>query len=881
MGIRGMWLKIRALLAPSRTERELNDEVRFHLEMETEANIRRGMSAEDARREAHRRFGGVDRFTEQTREARGTRWIEDLTRDARQGFRSLRHSPGFAGAALLTIALGVGATTAIFSVVQGVLLRPLPFPEPDRLVSVWLNNTREGIEEDVTSYPNFRDWREQSRAFDHVVGVATGVQSLTGEGEPEEVPSAIVTEGFFEMLGVQPAIGRGFRPEELEAESGGQVVVLSYELWTRRMGADPGVIGRTILLGGAAFEVVGVMPPERRYPPEAELWVPLTFEGRAELREARGVLWLPVVGRLAPGVSLPEAQSEMSALAAGLAEAFPNENEGTGIKLEPLQETLVGDMRIPLLILVGAVALVLLIGAANVANLLLARGAARGREMALRLALGAGRGRLARQVLTESSLLGLIGGALGAGLAVACVSLLVRLAPPELPRIDGVTVDVPALVFALLVALATSVLFGVAPALQVGRRQAADDLRAGGKSGSDRGLSRLRAVFVATQFALALVLLVGSGLLVRSFLNLQAVDPGFEPSGVLSFRIGLPASRYEDYDAVRAFHDGLLPELASIPGVEGAATVSNVFLSRLPNMGGVTIESRPELDPANNPVAYDAASAGFVDVLGMRLVAGRDFGPTDERRSPPVAIVNELFVRTFLPNRDPLGERFLFGTPSGDDPPWITIVGVVEDAQRWGMGEPLRPYVFRPMPQFLDRRVDVLLRSTGDPVEYAAAAREIVGGHDPDLPVTNLRTLDQAISDSLARQRFLMLLLGGFAAAATVLAAVGIYGVMAYLVGRRTREIGIRVAMGASRGTVVGGVLSDAMVQVTGGLVAGLLGAWVLTRFLRSQLFGLEPSDPLTFLGVTVLLVAVAMMASWVPARRAAGVDPTVAFREE
>ncbi|HUF75717.1 MAG TPA: ABC transporter permease, partial [Longimicrobiales bacterium] len=857
MGIRGVWLKIRALVARDRAERELNDEVRFHLEMEMEANIRSGMSAHDARREAYVRFGGVDRFTEQTREVRGTGWIDDLVRDMRQGFRSLRHSPAFAGAAVLTIALGVGATTAVFSVVQGVLLRPLPFPEPDRLVSVWLNNPRQGIEEDITSYPNFRDWREQSRTLDHVVGVATTLRSLTGEGEPEEVPAAIVTGGFFEMLGVQPALGRGFRPEEVETESGGQVVVLSHELWTRRFGADPGVIGRTILLSGAAHEVVGVTPPGLRYPQEAELWVPLTFEGRADLRDARGVLWLPVLGRLAPGTSLPEAQSEMSALAARLAEAFPGENEGTGIKLELLHETLVGDARIPLLILVGAVGLVLLIGAANVANLLLARGAARGREMALRLALGAGRARLARQVLTESTLLGLIGGALGTLLALAGVGLFVRLAPADLPRIDGVTVDLPVLAFALLVALATSVLFGVAPALQAGRSQAADNLRAGGRSGSDGGLSRLRAVFVATQFALALVLLVGSGLLVRSFVNLQAVDPGFEPEGVLSFRIGLPGSRYEDYDAVRAFYDGLLPDLASIPGVEGAAAVSNVFLSRLPDMAGVTIESRPELETAENPVAYDGATSAFIDVLGMRLVAGRGFELTDERGSPPVAIVNELFVRTFLPNQDPVGERFLFGNPTGDDPPWITIVGVVEDAQRWGLGQPLRPYAFRPMPQFLDRAVDVLVRTTGRPAAYAAAAREVVARHDPDLPVTNLRTLDRAIADSLAQQRFLVLLLAVFAASATVLAAVGIYGVMAYLVGRRTREIGIRVAMGASRGTVVGGVLRDALVQVMGGLAAGLLGAWVLTRFMRSQLFGLEPSDPATFVGVSVLLVVV------------------------
>jgi putative ABC transport system permease protein len=470
---------------------------------------------------------------------------------------------------------------------------------------------------------------------------------------------------------------------------------------------------------------------------------------------------------------------------------------------------------------------------------------------------------------------------MGTLLAVAGVGLLLRLSPPELPRLEGVAVDLPVLAFALVVALGTSLVFGIVPALRAGRGDEATELRAGGRGASDGGIGRLRAAFVGAQFALALVLLVGSGLLVRSFLNLQAVDPGFEPRGVLSFRVATTAARYPDYDAVRAFYDALLPTLEALPEVEAAAAVSNVFLERLAEMAGVSVEGRPELDGRENPVAYDGATADFLDVLGMRLVAGRPFGSQDERTSPRVAIVSETFVRTFLSDRDPLGARFLFGTPSGDDPPWITVVGVVADAQRWGLGQPLRPYVFLPMPQFLDRRADVLVRTSGDPAALADAVRGALRRVDPSMPVTNLRTLEQALQGSVARQRFLMALLAVFAASATVLAGVGIYGVMAYLVGRRTREIGIRVAMGAPRRSVVRSVLGEALGQAGVGVAAGVLGALALTRLLRSQLFGLEPTDPATFLAVSLLLVGVALLASWIPARRAAGVEPTVALREE
>jgi putative ABC transport system permease protein len=768
--------------------------------------------------------------------------------------------------------------------VRGILLRPLPYAEPDRLVNVWLNNPPQGIDEDITSYPDFAAWREQGTALSHVVAVRNSRVTLTGDGAaPEEVRGASVSRGFFEMLGVPLALGRGFRDDEVEGDDPSDLVVLSHELWTSRFGSDPTLIGRTIVLNDIPHEVVGVASPGAVYPPAAQLWTPFTFaRGAQNMREMRGALWIPVVGRIADGVDLAQAQTQMSSVAARLAEQFPDANEGTGIKLERMRDAMVGDVRTPLLILLGAVVLVVLIAAANVANLMLARGTVRGREMAVRLALGAGKGRLARQVLAESAGLGVLGGALGTLVALAGVRVLLRLAPTDLPRLSDVAVDPPVLGFALLIALATSLVFGLVPALQAGTHGVSDDLRAGGRGATDRGLSRLRGVFVAGQFALALVLLAGSGLLVRSFQNLQGVDPGMDPQGVLSFRVQLPGARYQDYDAVRAFYDELIPALEAVPGVEHAAAVSGVFKIQLANSAGINLEDGPpDRDARENPVVYDGATPEILETLGMRLVSGRTISPTDERESTRVAVVSESFVRTFFPDRDPLGKRFTFGDGGGDEQNWITIVGVVADAQRWGVGEPLRPYVFQPITQLMDPRSEIVVRTAGDPAGLAESVRSVVGRVDPNLPITNMRTLEEALATTLAQRRFLTFLLAVFAGTATVLAGVGIYGEMAYLVGRRTREIGIRVAMGAPRTSVVRSVLRAALLQAVAGVTLGLVGAFGMTRFLRSQLFGLEATDPVTFAAVSLLLVMVALLATFVPARRAAGVQPSVALRED
>ena len=882
MGIRGMWLKLKALLAPVRAERELDEELRFHLEMETSENLRLGMGAREARRRAYRDFGGVDRFREETREARGTRWLEDLVRDTGFGLRLLARAPGFTAAALLTLALGVGATTATFTIVRGVLLRPLPFPAADELVTVWLTNPAQGIDEDINSWPNFVDWREQSSSVEHMVAVSNTRPTLTGEGEPEELLGARVSRGFFEMLGAPLFLGRGFRPDEVEGEEG-LLVVLSHELWVRRFGGDAAVVGRSILLNGEPHEVVGVTAPGMRYPRDAELWVPLSFRGGlAGLREARGSLWLPVVGRLADGVSLTEAQAEMNAVARRLEEAYPDANEGMGIALEPLRETLVGDVRTPLLVLLGAVGFVLLVGCANVGNLVLARGTARGREMAVRLSLGGGRGRLLRQVVTESALLGLIGGALGTGLAAALVAWVRTRPPAGVPRMDEVSLDPPVLAFALLLSLGTGVLFGLIPALQVAKTEPLEQLREGGR-GSDGGLTRLRPLFVAGQFALAMVLLVGAGLLVRSFLNLQRVDAGFEPEGVLVAQLRLPAARYPDGESLRAFTGELLAGLEALPGVEEAGVVNTFLLSQLANSSSVAIESRPVLPDGllRWPVTYDGASEGLLGATGMELVAGRGFLASDGPDDPPVVLVNQAFVRLYLPSTDPLGERITFGNPEGEDPGWMTIVGVLRDARRSGLDQEVRPSALMPYTQYMRTGLDVVIRASGDPVGLAPALRQSVRSIDPDLPVSQVRTMEQAVDEGLAVRRFLTALLAGFAVVGTLLAAIGIYGVMAFLVGRRTREIGIRVALGAGRGTILGSVVREALLQAGVGLAIGLGAALLLGRVVQSQLFGLGAADPLTLGGVGVLLLAVAAVAAALPARRATRVAPSVALRVE
>jgi putative ABC transport system permease protein len=801
--------------------------------------------------------------------------------DLKYALRTLGRSPGFTAVAVLTMALGIGATAAIFSAVNGVLLRPLPYPDADRITVLWLNNEQEGIERDVTSYPMFEDWSESS-SYAAVAGHSPTTGTFTGDGDADLHLGAWVTGDFFRVLGVAPALGRALdRTNTVSGEN--QVVVLSHGLWTRRYGADPLVVGRTVTINGSPLEVVGVMPRGFSYPDGVEYWAPLApaSEAWATITESRNTLWLSVLGRLHEGVPVERAAAELDGIMARLVDEGLTA-PGNGVLVEPLRETVVGSVRPALLVLLGAVGFVLLIACVNVANLLLARGARRGRELSVRAALGASGRRLARQALVESLVLGAIGGAAGLGLGLLGTSALVALSPQDLPRLDGVRVDGLVVGFAALVALATGLLFGLAPAWQASKSGITASLRDSNR-GSGRGMSRVRPALVMVEVALAVVLLVGAGLLLRSFATLQTVDPGFQTERMLSFRVIVGSAAYPEPEQVRNFQQELLERVGALPGVEAVTAANTLFLSRLPNMGAVAIEGRPpagELDPIT-AVTNDFVASGFFRTMGMPIVQGRSFEPGDVAGGVQVVVVNETFVRRLMPGEDPLGRRFTRGNPENPDAVWQTIVGVVADSRRAGLAEPIRPEAYRPITQVAPRSIEVLVRTAGPPLDVAPQARALLRELDPNMPMAQLRTVEAAMAEAVATRRFVMMLLAGFAALAVALAAIGIYGVLAFLVGERTRELGIRLALGADRRTVIGMVLRQSLRYVLPGLALGALGALALTRLLQAQLFGVEPTDPVTFGAVLALLLAVALLASWLPARRAASVQPVEALRQE
>jgi putative ABC transport system permease protein len=804
--------------------------------------------------------------------------MNTIWQDLRYGARMLLKSPGFTLVAVITLALGIGANAAIFSVINSVLLRPLAYPQPERLVWIWGTNPSADIKQEGASLPDFADWKAQGRSFASMGGFTNFSPILTEAGEPERLPGALVTDGFFTTLGVSPQLGRAFTPDE-DRPDNRRVAVLGHGLWQRRFGGDPGIVGRKITLNGNPYLVVGVMPPGFKHPlpgmrAPVEVWTPLGIDPATMGRRSD---FLGVVARLKPDVAIGQARSEMNALMRRLEGQYPDTNRGWGVVLLPLLERFVGDMRPTLYLLLAAVGFLLLIACANVANLLLARATARQREVAIRSALGAGRGRIVRQLLTESALLSALGGAVGLLMAKWGMDALISMSPTSLPRLGEVAFDWRVLGVAFGVALVTGLLFGLLPALQASSPLLNEALKEGGRGADAARGKRLRSAIVVAEVALALVLSVGAGLMLRSFARLQNVNPGFNPENVLTASLSLPRAKYEEGPRVAAFYRRLLDEVAALPGVESAGLVD-----ALPLAGGsylsFVIEGRPAADRTPD-AEHRVVSPGYFKAMGIPLIRGRLLSEQDQAQTPFATVISETMARRYWPNEDPLGKRI--NLDDSKTAPWRTIVGIVGDVRNEGLNAEPNPQMYVSFAQTPRHGMSLVVRGAGDPTGLIAGVRRKVAALDRDQPLYNVRTLKQALAESLARERFGLMLIVTFAGLALLLAAVGVYGVLAYSVTQRTREIGVRLALGASRRDVLRLIAGQGMKLVLAGVGVGLLAAFALTRLMTRLLYGITATDPLAFIVVSVLLVVVALVACWIPARRATKIDPMVALRFE
>jgi predicted permease len=801
-----------------------------------------------------------------------------LWQDLRYSVRMLLKKPSFTAVAVLALAIGIGANSAIFSVVNAILLRPLPYRNFQRISMIWMDNPKLGVTEDWHSYPNYIDYKEQNQTFEDMAAFNDRIFNLTGAGDPVRVVGVWASASLFSVLGVEPALGRSFT--EGEEEPGKDlVVVLSNGLWQRRFGGDPGIVGQAINMNGANRTVIGVMPASFAFPEKrTEVWIPLALT--PQRKQARTLISFKAVGRLKPGISIAQAQADLGPIAKRIDdEYFQSEY---GINLVKLSDQETHKVRPALLILLGAVAFVLLIACANVANLLLARAAIREKEIAIRLALGAGRSRIVRQLLTESAVLGIVGGAVGLLLAVWGLDALLALSPADVPRLDQTGIDIRVLAFTLAVSLLTGLIFGLVPALQASNADLNDALKEGGRgtTGGMRGI-RIRNLLVVSEIALSLVLLVGSGLLIRSFIRLQQFELGFNPEHLLTMRIQLPGSKYREPNQIAGFYKQLLERMEAKPGVQSAGAISSIFLTDTPQSTSFTIEGRPAFTGMESiEVPFDSVSTDYFRVMGIPLLAGREFDEHDAIGTTPVAIINQTFARRFFPGEDPVGKRYVYGGPSPENK-WITIVGVVADMRRTGFDRPVRPETFLPQFQNPANALTIVARTSGDPASLAGALRDEVWAIDKDQSVFDIKTMRQTLSEMLSQRRFNTLLFGIFAAVALILAAVGIYGVMSYAVAERTHEIGLRMALGAQTSDVLNLIVRQGMRLAIIGLAAGLAASFALTRVMSTLLYGVSATDPLTFILIPVVLAGVALAACFVPARRAMRVDPMVALRYE
>ncbi|HEX6904594.1 MAG TPA: ABC transporter permease [Thermoanaerobaculia bacterium] len=866
---------------------DVEAELDFHLDMVARELVEEGWHPEEARAEARRRFGDLQGTIEycralDVRKETQMKWKErlgGLGQDLRYGIRQLGKSPGFTLVAVLTLALGIGATTAIFSVVYGAVIRPLPWKEPERLVRLFFLSP-EGERHGAFSPANFLDLRAQSKTLSGVTAITNATLNLSGGGaEPERLPGARVSANYFEVMGMRPMAGRTFAPDE-DQPGAQRVAVISEELWRRRFGGDPEMIGRILTLNGEPHTVVGILARGTQLPSGADAWVPLAFT--PDEVERRGAVWFGAFGRLAPGATLERATAEGSLIARRLAKQYPDANAGylETMTFEPLQESLIGPSRKPLLLLLGAVSFVLLIACVNVANLLLVRAASRQGEIVIRSALGAGRSRIVRQLLTESVVLALAGGAAGVALAFWATRALVKLAPAGVPRLEELGIDSTALLFALGVSLLTGVLFGLAPALQTSRTDLSAALREGTRGSKGKGGTRARSLLVVAEMALAVVLLAGAGLLIRSFALLQGVKTGFDQQGVVTFNLELPTAKYSEEEKLRSFTAALTERLARLPGVESAgATVSGLPFDGGEDVLTFSVEGRPPAPPGKeDSMIIGTATPDYFKTLGIPVVRGRAFLPQDRAGAPGAMVINEAAARRFFPHQNPLGQRVTIGARDAKS---SEIVGVVADFKQDELEREVEPQMFLPYDQLPWESLAVVLRSSQEAQALAPAIRTAVRELDPDLPLYGLQSMDELVAKSTAPSRFYMLLLGGFAFISLVLAAVGIYGVIAYAVRQRTQEIGIRIALGATGDRVLRMVVGQGLALAGVGALLGLLGALYATRGMQSLLFEVSASDPTIYVGVALVLVAVAAVASYLPARRAARTDPQLVLRGE
>jgi len=875
-----LWL--RKLFHVKQFDRELVSELQFHIEHVIEANVRSGMSREEARRAALRDFGGVELAKEECRDERPTRWLRDFFQDVRFGLRMLRKSPGFAAVAVLTLALGIGANTAIFSVVEGVVLAPLPYRQPDRLTVVLQRNLTQNYDADL-SYLDFLDWQKNNHSVQEMAAYQQLGFDLTSPGSPEHLDAAAVSANFFHVLGVNLALGRQFLPAE-DVQGGARVAIITDALWAEKFSRSPNVLGQTLTLDGANYSVVGILQPGFSFAYKSDVYVP-AGQGDISLLNDRSIHGTACIARLKDGVTLEEAHADLNRVQGNLNQLYPTIDRGLATTVLPLKQFLVGNIGSTLILLLGAVGIVLLIACANVANLLLARSAARSREFAIRLALGAGRGRVIRQMLTESLFLSLVGGAAGLLAANWGLSAILAVLGGELPRQSNITVSTSVLLFALGVSMLVGILFGIAPALKNSSVDPQRSLTERGGSGT-RAQHRVQSTLVISQVALALVLLTSAGLLFRTIRRLWQVNPGLNPQNVVTFQIGLSPSIINSAPGIRNAFQQTIARIQQIPGVQSADLTSVIPLSQADNTGPFWIGPQPaSLAQAPRAIYYEVGPA-YLQTMGIPLLRGRFFTPQDAITSEPVVVVDDALARRYFPNGDAVGQRLTIAH-------WATarIVGVVGHVKQWGLGNSHRlsqSQIYISFYQLSDMWVPlfrgsmaVVVRTTSDAGALMPAIRATVYGSNDNEPVYNVQMMRDVVAETMAPQRLPMMLLGAFAALALLLASIGIYGVISYSVTQRTREIGIRIALGAESRKIFGMVIAQGLRLAIAGLAVGAVAAAILTRVLSNfshLLYGVRTNDPLTFVTVSIVLTGVAVLACYIPARRATRVDPMTAL---